>query len=174
MAFGRLVPWGQRELPVRRVSTSLPSSLLGFNQAFRDIEQLLEQSAQGGFEFANSGFNPQLDLHEHDNEYEVTLELPGLEEKDIEISLTRDTLTISGEKKEEKEDRSRGAHRLERRYGSFSRSVSLPRNGVDSDSVKASFKNGVLTVSLPKTPDNRDEAKKIQIIKDETENKGSA
>ena len=174
MAFGRLVPWGQRDLPVRRVSATLPHSLLGFNQAFKDIEQLLEQSAHSGFEFANPGFNPHLDLHEHENEYEVTLELPGIDEKDIEINLTRDLLTISGEKKEENEDRTKGAYRLERRYGSFSRSISLPRNGVDSSNVKASFKNGVLTVNLPKTPDNRDEAKKINIVKEETENKGSA
>jgi HSP20 family protein len=80
----------------------------------------------------------------------VTAELPGLESKDLDVSVSGDVLTIKGEKKSEKEEKDEQRHIVERSYGSFVRMVRLP-TAVAQDKIKASFKNGVLTVSLPKT-----------------------
>jgi HSP20 family protein len=95
-------------------------------------------------------FNPRVDVTEDDKEIRITAELPGVEEKDVEVSLTRDAITLKGDKRSEKEDKGEERYRLERSYGSFRRSFSLPCE-VDSDKASASFKKGVLTVTLPKS-----------------------
>jgi HSP20 family protein len=97
---------------------------------------------------------PAFDLAETADEIVVRAELPGMEAKDIEITLTDDLLTISGEKKRDKEDRKENYHRLERQYGSFSRSICLPA-AVKGDAIDASYKDGVLTVTLPKTEEQK-------------------
>jgi HSP20 family protein len=96
------------------------------------------------------GFNPRVDVAESDREIRLTAELPGVDEKDVEVALTRDGITIKGEKRSEKEDKGEENYWLERSYGSFRRTFSLPCE-VDSDKASASFKKGVLTVTLPKT-----------------------
>lgn len=101
---------------------------------------------------------PTLDVSETKNEYVLKAELPGIDPKDIDISLTNDLLTIKGEKKQEKEEKEENYHVIERSYGSFTRSVRLPGQ-VQSDKINAAFKNGVLKVTLPKT----EEAKKKEI-----------
>ncbi len=101
---------------------------------------------------------PMLDVSETKNDYVVKAELPGIDPKDIDISLMDDVLTIKGEKKQEKEEKEENYHVIERCYGSFSRSVRLPGQ-VQSDKINATFKNGVLKVTLPKT----EEAKKKEI-----------
>jgi len=92
-------------------------------------------------------FMPRLDVSESDTEISIRADMPGMDEKDIHLSLENDTLTISGEKRIEKEEKDKTYHRMERRYGSFSRSVDLP-SGVDIDKIEAKFKNGVLTVKI--------------------------
>jgi HSP20 family protein len=94
-----------------------------------------------------------------DNAFEITAELPGLEAKNIELNLTDDVLTIKGEKKEEKEEKTKDRYVSERRYGSFRRSVQLP-SSVDASKIEANCKSGVLTVTLPKTA----EAQKKQTV----------
>ena len=101
---------------------------------------------------------PTLDVSETKNDYVVKVELPGMDSKDIDISLTNDVLTIKGEKRQEKEEKDENYHLIERSYGSFTRSVRLPSQ-VQSDKINATFKNGVLKVTLPKT----EEAKKKEI-----------
>ncbi len=101
---------------------------------------------------------PSLDVSETKNEFVVKAELPGIDPKDIDISLTNDILTIKGEKKQEKEEKEENYHLIERSYGSFTRSVRVPGQ-VQSDKINATFKNGVLKVTLPKT----EEAKKKEI-----------
>ncbi len=101
---------------------------------------------------------PSLDVSETKNEYVVKAELPGIDPKDIDISLANDLLTIKGEKKQEKEEKEENYHLIERSYGSFTRSIQLPGQ-VQSDKINASYKNGVLKVTLPKT----EEAKKKEI-----------
>jgi len=101
---------------------------------------------------------PSLDVSETKNDLVVKAELPGMDPKDIDISLGEGVLTIKGEKKQEKEEREENYHLIERSYGSFTRSVRLPRE-VQSEKISASFKNGVLKVTLPKS----EEAKKKEI-----------
>lgn len=93
---------------------------------------------------------PAVDVTEKDKEFEITAELPGLDEKDVEVKLANGNLTIKGEKKEEKEEREKDYYLSERRYGSFVRSFPVPE-GVSADKIEASFAKGVLTVKLPKT-----------------------
>jgi HSP20 family protein len=101
---------------------------------------------------------PSVDVSETKNDLVVRAELPGLESKDIDISMNNGYLTIKGEKKNEREEKDENYHLIERSYGSFSRSVRLPKE-VLSDKITASFKNGILKITLPKS----EEAKKKEI-----------
>ncbi len=101
---------------------------------------------------------PALDVSETNNEVIVKAEIPGMEPNDIDISLADGILTIRGEKKQEKEEKEENYHLIERSYGTFSRSVQLPRD-VQSENIKAAYKNGVLKITLPKS----EEAKKKEI-----------
>jgi len=92
---------------------------------------------------------PAVDITEDDAAYKVTAELPGMEEKDIEVALSDDLLTIKGEKTAETEEKDKNTYLSERCYGAFQRSFVVPE-GVDSDKIKADFAKGVLTVTLPK------------------------
>jgi HSP20 family protein len=107
-------------------------------------------------------FMPHLDVRESDEAFTVTVELPGLEEKDVDLSLTDDLLVVQGEKRAEATDEKETRHRVERLYGRFQRAVRLPRP-VAADDVKASFKNGVLVVTLPKSPEARQRKVPIQV-----------
>jgi HSP20 family protein len=113
---------------------------------------------EGGFGLST----PAVDVAEDDKAYHITAELPGLGEKDIEVNLSGDMLTISGEKRDEREEKDKSYHFSERRYGSFRRSFALPQ-GVDRDKVEARFKNGVLSLTLPKTADAMQRQKKIEV-----------
>ncbi len=106
----------------------------------------------------STGFVPAVDIYEDEHAITLKAELPGIEEKDIDVRLENQTLTLRGERKFEKEEQEENFHRIERRYGSFTRSFTLP-NTVDTDNVKAEYANGVLHVRLPK----RAEAKPRQI-----------
>jgi HSP20 family protein len=107
---------------------------------------------------------PAVDVIDKEKEVQVRAELPGMGEKDIDVRLSDDTLTIRGEKKEEREEREEGGNYYvsERRYGSFQRSFRIPE-GIDRDKVDASFQKGVLTITLPKTPEAQQKAKKIEV-----------
>jgi HSP20 family protein len=103
-----------------------------------------------------------VDVVETEKEYQITAELPGLSEKDVEVVVADEILTIKGEKKEEKEEKAKNYYLSERRYGAFKRSFQLP-SGVDADKIEAGFQNGVLTLTLPKTPEAQKSEKKIAI-----------
>ncbi len=105
---------------------------------------------------------PRVDITENDREITVSAELPGLDEKDIEVVLSDDVLTIKGEKKEEEEERERGYYLIERRYGAFQRSFRLPET-VDKSKIDAAFKKGILTIHLPKRAKAKAAEKKIKI-----------
>lgn len=98
------------------------------------------------------GLLPAIDVTESDASYEITAELPGMDEKSIEVNVINGGLTIKGEKKDEKEQKTKDRYVSERRYGSFERYLRLP-DGVDTGKIEASFKNGILTVVLPKKPE---------------------
>lgn len=109
-------------------------------------------------------FFPKLDISETANEYKVTAELPGMDEKDIQIRLEKDTLFLSGEKRSETEEKEKTFHRVERSYGSFERMIPFDTQ-LDEDKVSAVFKNGVLTISLPKAGDAIRKTRQIEIKK---------
>ncbi len=105
---------------------------------------------------------PQMDVKETDKAIKIAVELPGMDEKDIQVSISGNSLTIKGEKKEEKEEREGSYVRMERRYGSFNRVVPLP-DEVDKNKAEASFKNGLLEIELPKSEKAAAQKKKIEI-----------
>jgi HSP20 family protein len=107
----------------------------------------------GGGEGVGRRWLPAMDLVEADDHYVLRADLPGLAEDDVQIEVEDNVLTVSGERKAEHEERGEGYHRLERAYGSFSRSLTLPE-GVDAEAVHASFERGVLEVRIPK-PEER-------------------
>lgn len=106
---------------------------------------------------------PRIDVHETDGAVEVEAELPGVDDKDLDVQINDNLLTISGEKKFERKDEKDGAYKvMERSYGSFSRSMTLPFS-VDPDSVEATFRNGVLKLTVPKPPEAQTQSKRISI-----------
>jgi HSP20 family protein len=102
------------------------------------------------------------EVAEDDKAYRVTVELPGMEEKDVEVSLSDSAITIKGEKKSEKEETKKDYHYSERTYGAFRRSFALPE-GVDADKIEATMKSGVLTVVLPKSAEAQKKSRKVEI-----------
>src|SRR5436305_4437865 len=105
-------------------------------------------------------WTPAMDLVEHDDHFLLRADLPGVTESDVNIELNDGSLVISGERKAEHEQKERGFYRLERQFGSFSRTLTLP-DGIDGDQIKASFAHGVLEVWIPK-PEER-KPRRIQI-----------
>ncbi|MDY6955137.1 MAG: Hsp20/alpha crystallin family protein [Thermodesulfobacteriota bacterium] len=106
------------------------------------------------------GFTPAFDISETENELIVTAEIPGMDKEDIDIHLSEGVLTIKGEKRHEKEDKKEDYHCIERSYGSFTRSIGLPFD-VETDKVDATYKDGVLKLTLPKS--ERAKLKKIEV-----------
>ena len=111
---------------------------------------------------AGTRLSPHIDVSETDKNYEITAELPGVDEKDVEIELADNVLTIRGEKKSKKEEKEKDYHLVERSYGSFRRSIRLPF-GAEASDAEAKFKNGVLTIVLPKPPEAKAKTKKIEL-----------
>lgn len=105
---------------------------------------------------------PAMDIVEKDKAFEVTAELPGLDAKNIDLELSDGTLTIKGEKQEEKEEKTKDRYVSERRYGSFRRLLQIP-DSVDTNKIEANFKSGVLTVTLPKSADAEKKQKTIPV-----------
>ncbi|MGA2087858.1 MAG: Hsp20/alpha crystallin family protein [Stellaceae bacterium] len=105
---------------------------------------------------------PAVDVTEDDKAYKIAAEMPGVEEKDIDVSVNEDTLVLKGEKRQEKEEKGKNTYVSERSYGSFQRAFALPE-GVDRGKIAADFSKGVLTVTLPKTPESQKQQKKIEI-----------
>ena len=132
---------------------------------FRDLGRLREEidrlfgSPYEGSEFV-TGWGPALDFFEDKDRFTVKCELPGVRKEDIDISVEGNTLSISGERKHENEQQTGQTYRSERYFGRFQRNVTLPQ-AVDANNVSAQYKDGVLTVSLPKTEESR--RKQIQI-----------
>jgi len=105
---------------------------------------------------------PAVDVVESEKAYQITADVPGMDEKNIEVKVADGVMTIKGEKQEEKEEKRKDYHLQERSFGSFQRSFQLPET-VDPDKIEASFKKGVLTVTLPKKPEAQKPAKKIEV-----------
>ncbi len=107
---------------------------------------------------------PRVDVSEDEKAYEITAEIPGVEEKDVNVTLVNGRLTLRGEKKTEKEEKKKDYHMKERSYGAFERSFRLPEE-VDAEKISAAFENGVLSVTLPKTEKAKAKERKITVKK---------
>jgi HSP20 family protein len=143
MNWKSLIPVGRERAGVARREVNPFVSLQ------QEVERLFDDFARGFPAFGSAGLVPNMDVMETDKEIELAVELPGLEEKDVQINLADNVLTIRGEKKAEKEEKDKNYRLLERSYGSFTRSVELPAS-IDPDKIKATITNGVLTVKVPK------------------------
>jgi HSP20 family protein len=132
-----------------------------FEKMRRDMDRLWDSFFEGRSvrKAQEEGeWHPSLDVSETKGDLVVKAELPGIDPKDIDISVNEGVLTIKGEKRQEKEEKEEGYHLVERSYGSFTRSIRLPRE-IQNDKINASYKNGVLKITLPKS----EEAKKKEI-----------
>lgn len=108
----------------------------------------------------NAEWSPAFDILENEKEYMITAELPGIDIKDVDITVSEGVLSVKGEKKQEKEDKGEDYHRIERRYGSFHRSFRLPGK-VETDKIDANYKDGLLKLTLPKAEGSQ--IKKIEV-----------
>ncbi len=139
-----------------------------FTSLQREIDRLFDDFTRGfptfpslqPFAAGPSGMMPDMDVTETDKEIEITAELPGLEEKDVQINVSDNLLTIRGEKKAEKEEKDKNYRLVERSYGAFERTLELPQ-GVDANAIKASMAKGVLKVKVPKPAPAQ--SKKIEV-----------
>jgi HSP20 family protein len=162
--FKAILPWrGKSQMPATQDDVRDP--FLAFR---REVDRMFDDffNGFGGRSLAPfgawRGLTPTMDLDETDKEIVVTAELPGLDEKDFEVTVSGDILTLKGEKKAERDERNGDAHYVERRFGSFSRSVRLPFE-VKDEKVDASYDKGVLTVRIPKPAELQRPARRIDV-----------
>jgi len=161
MSITNLMPWRRKEqAPRKRGDVTIDQEEEHPLTLFeRNMNRMFDEFF-GGFGLAPtwesgwSAFSPQVDIVDSDQEIKVSVELPGLDEKDIDVSLSYDMLTISGEKHQEKEDKGKNHYRMERSYGSFKRAIPIPCE-VNMEAIEATFKNGVLSVVLPKATEGQ-------------------
>ena len=126
-----------------------------FNSLFRDLNE-------GEAPLTAAGFVPAVDVYEDEKKVVLKLEVPGIEEKDLDVSVENHTLTVKGERKLDKEEKEENFHRIERRYGSFYRSFTLPTT-VDTESVAANYSAGVLKLELKKKPEAQPKQIKVNV-----------
>jgi HSP20 family protein len=155
MNLRSLVPFGREH----RQNLARPELSL-FGPLHQEIDRLFEDFSRGLGTLPGSNLMPSIDVAETDNEIELTAELPGLEQKDIDISVDDNVLTVRGEKKVEQEEKDKNYRVTERAYGVFYRALELPK-GIDPASIKATMSNGVLKITIPKP--KRSETNKIQV-----------
>ncbi len=138
---------------------------------YRDVSSLQdrvnrlfhESFSEGGDEsLATSSFAPAVDVYEDEHNVTLKIEVPGIDEKDIDVRIENNTLTVNGERKFEKDEKEENYRRVERRYGSFSRTFTLP-NTIDSESVSANYEKGVLKITLAKKAEAKPKQIKVNV-----------
>lgn len=147
--------------PARMVSP-FESMERRFEEFFRRPFSMMGFPWWSGLEAAEGEIAPSVDIYEEGGDVVVKSELPGMKKEDIEVNLTEDSITISGEKKKEEKVEKKGYSRLERSYGSFTRSFGLPSE-VRTEDAKAKFKDGILEIRIPKTEEAKRKARKVSI-----------
>jgi HSP20 family protein len=161
MTLGNLVPW-RKNKGLQRGSSEYPLAKLQ-RQMNRMFDDFFSGADLSPFFEKTEMFMPKVNVSENDKQVKVSAELPGIDEKDIELSMEDGILTIRGEKKQEHEDNDKqNGYYYESSYGSFSRSIDTGSE-VDEDNIDANFKKGVLTITLPKKESAREKTKKISI-----------
>lgn len=185
MDFKKLAPWNWFREEEKESSATLPVNYTGqipsrkplygpVTQLQQEMDQLFSNFFKG-FEqtpFGTGSFfpgsssegllKPTLDIGASEKEYSISVEVPGVEQKDITLEIANNTLTIRGEKEQKNEEKKKDYYRIERSYGSFQRQLSLP-DDADQDAINATFKNGVVTITLPRKALPQSEVKQIEI-----------
>ena len=164
MTIKDLAPWNWGRKNELNVQGEHPFESLQrqMNRVFDDFFSGFDLQPFSGWGEKFGGFNPRINVTENDKEVRVTAELPGMDDKDIDLSLTKDSLTIRGEKRLDHEKTEGNRYYSERSYGTFSRTVPLGFE-VDEDKVDASFVKGILTIVLPKSERAQRQARKITV-----------
>ena len=159
----------REKFPVRKekVGTGdvVPGIWTEIDNLHRELQRVIDRFLGTTLEpsLAETSFLPRLEVSEDDNNFYVKAELPGMDKNDIEILITQDTLTIKGEKKEEKEEKKDQIfHTKEFSYGYFERTIALP-DGLDVDNAEASYKDGILSITIPKKEEKKGKKQKIEI-----------
>ena len=134
----------------------------GFDRLFRDAFSSVLPVREG--EFPTRAWAPAVDICENENNIVLKAELPGVDPKDVEVRVEDNTLYLKGERKFEKDTKEENYHRIERSYGSFARSFALP-NSIDAEKVAAEYKDGLLTLTLPKREETKPKTIKINVSK---------
>ncbi|MBT6227369.1 MAG: Hsp20/alpha crystallin family protein [Candidatus Scalindua sp.] len=137
---------------------------------FREIEDMFDRYTRavgwprsGSHELMTSGdWSPRVDIVENDKEFVIKAEIPEVKKEDVKVTVDNGVLTIRGERKQEKEEKGKKFHRVERHYGSFTRSFSLPEN-IDETKTKASFKDGMLDLKIQKTKEAKPKAIEVKV-----------
>jgi len=157
---------GESKVPAKVEESRLPWSFEGMEKRFEDFFRrpfsMVSPARWPGLREAGGEIAPSIDIYEEGDEVVVKAELPGMKKEDLEVQLTDDSITISGEKKKEEKVERKGYYRHERSYGSFARSFSLPSE-VNTDDAKAEFKDGVLEIRVPKTAEAKKKVRKVTI-----------
>jgi HSP20 family protein len=148
--------------PIKTQSVAERPSGSLFTSLQREIDRVFDDFTRGwpSFQMNSADLTPRMDIAETDKDIEITAELPGLDEKDVQVHVSDNVLTIKGEKKAETEQKDKNYHMVERSYGSFYRALNLP-TGVNADAIKANLANGVLKVTVPKPV--AAQAKKVEV-----------
>lgn len=181
MDLKKLAPWNWFKKEEEQQPAVLPvlrSGHLRHDNPIAQIHQELDRmfdTVFRGFGFPSMGFGrdsaplapsewlkPTLDIAAGDKAYVITVELPGVDEKEVQLELSEDTLVIKGEKKQEREEKEKNYYRMERSYGSFRRVLSLPEDA-EQDGIAAAYKHGILTITIPRKVGPRRESKQITI-----------
>lgn len=162
MSVRDLLPFGRTSVPVTRGGNPIVAFQDEVNKLFNEFFGDLSFPDWGRVTEQSAALIPAVDVSENDKEYKVTAELPGIEAKDVQITAAEGYITIKGEKREEKKEEKEGYFRQERSYGSFQRVIALP-DTANLDKADASFRNGVLTLTLPKKAGASMKERKIEI-----------
>lgn len=178
MDFAKLAPWNwfkkeQEErnhiVPLKMDVNSPKHPVLfndlqmEFNRLFESLQHSFEKGWPGSSLIGQDFFKPSLDIASDGKEYTVKVELPGIDKSNITIEYTKDTLKIKGEKHQEKEEKEKDYYKMERSYGSFARTLNIPEDA-DKDNITSSYKDGVLSITIPrKKLPPKEEVKNIEI-----------
>ncbi len=169
-ASGSVIPVKQNDLRHAGADSHVMHPLVHLH---REMDRLFENAVRGfGISHLRPDFSwpitasgllkPHVDIGATDKEYAITIEVPGVNEKDVKVEISNDTLIIRGEKKQEKEEKNQDYYRVERSYGSFQRLMNLP-DDADQTGIAATFKDGVLTVKMPRKTSPKSDVKQIEI-----------
>lgn len=180
MDFGKLAPWNWfkkeeeesgKVVPVKHDSkkTDLPVSIHDLHTEFNRLFDSLKHGFGTGWPSTSllhtDWFKPSLDVASDEKEYSIKVELPGIDATNISLEYTSDMLKIKGEKRQEKEEKDKDFYRIERSYGSFQRILDIPEDA-DADNITSNYKDGVLSITIPRKQLPKKETKKIEIKTD--------